>query len=1260
MAQETPKAKNHMIQLDWAGAAFGQYLRTIYKEFNEDSELYGKNFSTAINLDFLGDDKEIDAISKFFIENCQEINSELVQDIKALECSPLREVLCILCFVLIRIFQSVGSYIVDVVFDESALEFSAESSYQVREFATKSNPVYQADIVCDKIKELMTSEAKYIRKMKLLENKYYCHLRKEAFKDESYSKSKNIMRCFPSMKLLIGQNERFLKELTSVDTIFFDGVEIPILKRVCEVFIEQVATFQTVYRSHFEDLDTSETYLRDCPDENFHLRLKEIENKCIKECENEEPEATAPTLNDLRIQAVQRLPRYLMLLSDISRYIPKEHENFDAFTKAIESVKTLLFNVDQQNALEKTKKLVAVLSKTFENEENKNLAYPMSIKYLLSELLVEGSCLTFFFDKKKKFFAENRTFLIQLFNDRLVFLVKTRELSDIKDENLKRFSDNNSEFELYGYIELSGVEVWLSRSFESPNEGGFTCIEFLLKILVTGFTIATSSKVHKNFEEVFKRNVNLQTLQRRKTIKNIFSAVKNPAFGKVAFGRNDYLPKNCERYDFFLPKCRNDSSSDIDNFIEFIEKIKVAIKRFEYLKDESNDSLKIYDFNKQQSLYYSFKNTRINFNNKRSKFLLIFINSINPIEAELEINSIKQKIVAENGEFNLTYSFVGWICQSTEGKFRLSIQSKMDMSRFYISTQHWYDETQFPSVCYHNISRCLKQIDTLVPQYLLPEFQTRQECDVNFFCSKFYQPQKVQPIYKKFEDSETALKANKDSSVTNISVKSNSSVLAAIKNFVSGRSRKVTEEKKLTREQSFASISRISRVNSTSSISADILVEAIVSEEFCVAVPDALATGNQKSPHQSGYSNIGSDNRRKVLGRQRYQSGVNFRNTTDPLQYRLVDSIEKFCNVEEAIEAMCEMEEELDLLSFLFSSIELAGPSIYEELSIFDDEEKLAAEISIRQYQCGFRTQNKFFYIVERLNCYQKLVLLKVLITKFSLSGKILNDADCTRFAWIDKIEYDNAVEIFSKLIDAFKVKKTKLASPTMQRKAQDFKNYEPRPSDFFLGKVKRNQSLLSIKEVDEGDRVIGSLSIAKTVKDLGTQDAPKLVSALFEHKNQIKNAEATETDCKIPGGTKVLSCCSISTSTKVDSSIHYSPRLKLLEDIVCDPFSVNVLIDADQEGNCILNNENCCEKKNGQVDLSTQFSTTSLDTFVNDELAEIAKSADCIKVEKTCQGSKIDEMNQKLIILIENGKKELTNSVATLTGGDEVKINFL
>ncbi|KAJ3224924.1 hypothetical protein HK099_007644 [Clydaea vesicula] len=1031
--QATAKAKNHMIQLDWAEAAFGHFLRLIYKELIEDQEKYGFAFTPAVDLEFLKDDMEIDSMAKYFKENCQEIGSQFVNELALLECSPWRE--------------SVSSYVVDVITNSNLesvdsvetsnynklesllginfssifkiqtktlalkenIEFSAEVNYQTRNLVPKSKEGFNFDVICSKIKELVTSERAYLEKITLLEEKYYRPLRDGAFINDNYNTATSKARCFPDMTKLMNLIKNFIAELLSEDIILFEGLEIPTLNRMCKVFIQQAEKIRMEYISHFEDLDTSETYLRDCPNEDFHTRIRNIENDCIKEFEADFPDLTAFTLSDLRIQAVQRLPRYLMLFSDISNYIPEDHECSMYFSEAVNTMKSVVSSVDQQNVLEKTKKLVTVLSKSFEDESYKNAAYPMSIKFLISELLIEGTCLIFFVEKKKKkFISEKKTFLLQLFNDRLVLLVKTKESIEKKDENSKKSRENfKSELELYGYIELKGAEVWVSRNFDDSNN-------------VNGIVIGTNSKTNKEIEEVFKCDVKLQrSAQRRRTMSKIFFNFKGgPVFGKPEVD-DDYLPKNSERLEFFFPEKNESDIKDnkIEEINDFFEKVKLASKYHEYVKDDKKQSLKLYEFKERQALTYSFRKDGILNKNKKSKFLLVFITATSVADAENEILMLK-KLISPDNQRDSSYCFIGWICQH-EGKFRLSIQSMLDKYQFHTIPQYWFDEAQFPAVCSHNILLCLKQIDTLIPLYLLPESQVKQECDVNSFCAKVFQPPKYPPVFKHFEHNEVDAKKSVDF-VDNLSTKSKAPVLFSIKNFFT----KVVNAKE----------KRIYEKKSSSPV--------VLNEE------DACEKGKLKKrfSYRKAAPKICENQKGSLKREELLQKRTN--SVKDPLSLnddeskkksssKIVEADEiKIINAQCAIEAIFKNEEELNLLAYLFECIENKGPLIYQELSLFSDIHKSHAESILKEYRPKFNNENKFFQSIEKLSLLNKLVLLKVFITTLSTSGRILESTEVTKFAWIgvidlrrlanfylhpifsDRVDFDMASEILSVMVE--------------------------------------------------------------------------------------------------------------------------------------------------------------------------------------------------------------------------------------------------
>eukprot|EP01102_Stenamoeba_stenopodia_P009775 TRINITY_DN2897_c0_g3_i1.p1 TRINITY_DN2897_c0_g3~~TRINITY_DN2897_c0_g3_i1.p1 ORF type:complete len:763 (+),score=183.21 TRINITY_DN2897_c0_g3_i1:412-2700(+) len=185
-------------------------------------------------------------------------------------------------------------------------------------------------------------------------------------KDELYKIFCNLDKILALHKEVLGELESRLKTYSSSATILSD-IWSKRKDTILSLYIEYVKNFDTVY--------SQLKYLKKKKKSNF--------KPIIKEFENEQKKTNALDLPSFLILPVQRIPRYMLLLTELDKYTEASHPDKKSLGKALDDVKEVLRILDSSK--EDGNQRIVVIEKILDNMD-----FPLQLVHPEREFIREG------------------------------------------------------------------------------------------------------------------------------------------------------------------------------------------------------------------------------------------------------------------------------------------------------------------------------------------------------------------------------------------------------------------------------------------------------------------------------------------------------------------------------------------------------------------------------------------------------------------------------------------------------------------------------------------------------------------------------------------------------------------------------------------------------------------------------------------------------------------------------------------------------
>eukprot|EP01130_Rhizamoeba_saxonica_P014642 TRINITY_DN641_c0_g1_i1.p1 TRINITY_DN641_c0_g1~~TRINITY_DN641_c0_g1_i1.p1 ORF type:complete len:546 (+),score=81.01 TRINITY_DN641_c0_g1_i1:219-1856(+) len=180
-------------------------------------------------------------------------------------------------------------------------------------------------------RELVTTERNYLRDLKVIFEVF-----QEPISDSKILSDIELQSIFsPSLDSIIGLSEILLEKISAASANHTS---------IGEIFIEMVDYFRT-YATYINNFDIAVNTIKSLKKSNPEFR------KFILECQRKR-RCRKQTLEDFMIIIIQRIPRYVLLLSDLLKYTNEENEiDYLPLSYAIEKVRKLAswINTEKSN-----------------------------------------------------------------------------------------------------------------------------------------------------------------------------------------------------------------------------------------------------------------------------------------------------------------------------------------------------------------------------------------------------------------------------------------------------------------------------------------------------------------------------------------------------------------------------------------------------------------------------------------------------------------------------------------------------------------------------------------------------------------------------------------------------------------------------------------------------------------------------------------------------------------------------------------------
>lgn len=180
-------------------------------------------------------------------------------------------------------------------------------------------------------REILSTEASYVRSLNVLVNVYMTTL--ESFGEEIVPASK-IRSIFSEIKVILSYNEFILKGLQErMENWYSEG------QRLGDIFL-RLTDFLKVYTAYVNNYNNSVNTLQEIS------QIPEVA-QALQECRNRK-ETGGMEIQSYLIMPIQRIPRYVLLLTDLFNSTPEGHKDYDDLSQALKKMMDVAKYVNQK------------------------------------------------------------------------------------------------------------------------------------------------------------------------------------------------------------------------------------------------------------------------------------------------------------------------------------------------------------------------------------------------------------------------------------------------------------------------------------------------------------------------------------------------------------------------------------------------------------------------------------------------------------------------------------------------------------------------------------------------------------------------------------------------------------------------------------------------------------------------------------------------------------------------------------------------
>lgn len=298
-------------------------------------------------------------------------------------------------------------------------------------------------------KEILTTEASYVRSLSVLLSVY-----KDAFKniDEELIPQTKLKSIFSEIEVIKGYNDLMYKRIENrMNNWYSEG------QRLGDIFL-QFTDFLKVYTSYVNNYNGTINMIHEI---SKHPKVADI----LKEC-RQNPLTSGLDIQSFLIMPIQRIPRYVLLISDLFKYTPKEHVDYENLFQALKKMEDVAQYVNQKKR--EAENLLGVLTvlNHLTNMDNSLEFNQPHRRYVRQGLLLEYEGV----EKPLK----SRYFF--LFNDSLIcskeqksVLLKKKPLTSSFDLDGLRNSDITLKFVYLEYLHGAAISELILENSKSTG-----------------------------------------------------------------------------------------------------------------------------------------------------------------------------------------------------------------------------------------------------------------------------------------------------------------------------------------------------------------------------------------------------------------------------------------------------------------------------------------------------------------------------------------------------------------------------------------------------------------------------------------------------------------------------------------------------------------------------------------------------------------------------------------------------------------------
>lgn len=298
--------------------------------------------------------------------------------------------------------------------------------------------------------EILSTENVYVKSLKMIKSLFLDPLMASTSSPKPLLPLDDVKSIFSSLEVIVAYNERLLSQLQPRVESWSPN------QRLGDIFI-QICGFLKVYTNYIANYNASITTLNRCrtKKDKFSQWLAEAEQK---------PELNGLKLGALLILPVQRIPRYQLLLSDLSKHTWAAHADYADLLKATTSIQEVAIYLNDKKREADNITKVTEIQEQFTWDEDLAQPHRRFVKEITFKA-VSGKEREF---KERKFY---------FFND-LIVVTKPHRSTPLGMQFLAKASDKSKEKVISSHP-INSIVITTSPSF-APS--GYSSMDALFEV----------------------------------------------------------------------------------------------------------------------------------------------------------------------------------------------------------------------------------------------------------------------------------------------------------------------------------------------------------------------------------------------------------------------------------------------------------------------------------------------------------------------------------------------------------------------------------------------------------------------------------------------------------------------------------------------------------------------------------------------------------------------------------------------------------